>query len=522
MVRPLLRRRLSLVVALATTQLMALSAGAQTDRAWQGIPGGAWDGIGNWTPAGPSPGFPNAPGDGALNIQLITTATSQATVGGVTVGTIGHDAVNSATSWTITATTAITLNNLGLGAIIRNTNVSSAAGNFLSITGAGGLVLADNLTVTNTGGGTGISNGSIKISAPISGTGNLTLSNVSNNFTTGAGAIILQGANTFVGTTTIAKGETTFNNSGTFSGGQINLGQAASGSASLVSTAAVTVANNITVAAATGGTSLLASNSTAGTYSGIITLNGDVTLANLNSSTRTTSFSNTISGSGGVRVIGPGISLLSKANTFSGATTVDSGTLNAGATGALGGTSGITVNGGGTLLLTSASTDRINNAATMTLSGGTFSLNGQQEGTAGSSGLGALTLTSTSTIDFAIGLTSSLVQFGGVGAHVPNTVLQLTNWDGIIGGGGSERLLFAGVTSDFTTLYTQADVTFNGFAGYQAIQFVDFFEVTPVPEPSTWVAGTLALLAVGYTQLRKHSRAGSRRFKKVGAFASVA
>jgi len=27
--------------------------------------------------------------------------------------------------------------------------------------------------------------------------------------------------------------------------------------------------------------------------------------------------------------------------------------------------------------------------------------------------------------------------------------------------------------------------------------------MTPVPEPSTWVAGALALLAVGYTQRRR-------------------
>ena len=30
--------------------------------------------------------------------------------------------------------------------------------------------------------------------------------------------------------------------------------------------------------------------------------------------------------------------------------------------------------------------------------------------------------------------------------------------------------------------------------------------LTPVPEPSTWVAGALALLAVGYTQRRRFSR----------------
>jgi hypothetical protein len=64
-------------------------------------------------------------------------------------------------------------------------------------------------------------------------------------------------------------------------------------------------------------------------------------------------------------------------------------------------------------------------------------------------------------------------------------------------------LLFAGTTTDFTSKYTQSEVSFNGVLGYDAIQFSGFFQVTPIPEPATWIGGALALAAVSYTQRRR-------------------
>jgi hypothetical protein len=72
-------------------------------------------------------------------------------------------------------------------------------------------------------------------------------------------------------------------------------------------------------------------------------------------------------------------------------------------------------------------------------------------------------------------------------------ILQITNWNGTaITGGGTERLLFAGTTTDFTSLFAQSDVTFNGLAGYDAVQFGGYYEITAVPEPATWVGGAPA------------------------------
>ncbi|MGI9087273.1 MAG: hypothetical protein ACR2HH_05965 [Chthoniobacterales bacterium] len=501
--------------------LSPLRVDGQTNRFWQGASGDPWNVSTNWTLG--APGFPNAPGDGALNIQTVSASTTQATVGGVTVGTIGHDAVNVNTSWTIGTTTPITLNNLGAGAIIRNTNSSTGASNFLSITGTGGLILADNLTISNTGGSTA-SAGSIRIQTPISGTGNITVSNVSNSVTNGSGAVAFpgavafQGANTFVGTTTIAKGETTFNNSKTFSAGQINLGQSGLGDASLVSTANdVNPSNSVVVAAGTGGTSLLGSSGNA-TYSGLITLNGNVTLTNLNSGGGgTTSYSNTISGNGGVRVMGPGTALLSHANTFVGSTTIDSGTLNAGATSALGGTSSVTVNSTGTLLLSGSFTNRINDAATLTLNGGTFKTGGLSEGSAatgvgGAGGaVGALTLTmnANSVVDFTNGSGSKLV-FQNF-SLASGTAITIAHWTGTANINGSDQLLFAsnpGYTlADLANVQFTTDAGTNFARGAQLINFNGYSELVPVPEPSTWAAGILTVLALGYTQRRRLSRA---------------
>lgn len=221
------------------------------------------------------------------------------------------------------------------------------------------------------------------------------------------------------------------------------------------------------------------------------------------------------SGSGGLTKSGSGTLTLSGANTYTGATTINAGTLRLDSAGStsprLVGTSGITVNSGGTLLMANSSgttsNDRIGNAATMTLAGGTFNTGGLSErgGTvlAPTAGIGALTLTATSTIDFGAG-TTSMIEFAGVGTHTLGTVLQIINWDGIAGtGGGTEALLFAGTTTAFTSIYNQADVSFNGIAGYDAVQFTGFYEITKVPEPGTWIGGSLALAALAFSQRRR-------------------
>jgi MYXO-CTERM domain-containing protein len=76
-------------------------------------------------------------------------------------------------------------------------------------------------------------------------------------------------------------------------------------------------------------------------------------------------------------------------------------------------------------------------------------------------------------------------------------------------GGGTEQLLFG--TDTTTASLTQAQlnqISFYSdsgttFLGTGAWATVNDGEVVPVPEPSTWVIGALALAAIGFTQRRR-------------------
>jgi autotransporter-associated beta strand protein len=218
--------------------------------------------------------------------------------------------------------------------------------------GSGTLTLADDLVVSNSGGST--VSASVSISSDIGGSGNLTLYNVANSTT--VAPITLTGNSTFTGNISIQKGAVTFSYSSGSSLGNvadaITLGSAGNGSATLISTAsATTLRNNVTVASGSGGTLLLGSSSGAASdtiFGGTLTLNDNLTITSSKASGAFVRFTNVVSGVGGLTKIGTGAVRLNGANTYTGATVINEGTLIVNGTHSAG-AGAYTVNSGGTL-----------------------------------------------------------------------------------------------------------------------------------------------------------------------------
>jgi len=201
---------------------------------------------------------------------------------------------------------------------------------------------------------------------------------------------------------------------------------------------------------------------------------------------------------------GPGTTTLATANPFTGSTTVSGGTLEV-AAGSLANTASIAVNSGGTLLLNGTNQDRINNAASTALNGGTFAL-------AGSASLdeqaGTLTLSATSTLDFGTFASGHTLRFAdSSGASwAEEQTLNIWNWTV-----GSDHLFFGTDSGSLAApqlvqirFYSGAGSGFVGTGGFGSLG-----EITPIPEPST-VLGALALCGLaGWRELRRRSHRSS-------------
>lgn len=349
--------------------------------------------------------------------------------------------------------------------------------------------------------------------AVISGTGAL--------IQAGSGNLILSGANSYTGATTINAGVLRASNN-------TSLGTTAGG-ATVASGAALELSGGIAIGAealglsGTGIASGGALRNTAGdnTYQGAITLNAATRInsdsGNLNLSggiggagqnltvggSGNTTISSAIATSTGTLIKdGTGTLTLSAASTYTGTTTINNGTVRATAANALGGTGDIVVNNGGSLLVTTE--NALNDAAGITLAGGTLSLNGSF-----SESIGALTLSANSVIDLA-GFNGTLT-FSGLGAWANDASLAITNWNGInkygtpVGSGVADRRVVftssTGLDSNLGRISFFSGSFGVGFAG-TAFEMAGG-EIGPVPEPETIVTALILLLGGGLFWARR-------------------
>src|SRR5205085_10451579 len=123
--------------------------------------------------------------------------------------------------------------------------------------------------------------------------------------------------------------------------------------------------------------------------------------------------------------------------------------------------------------------NQINNAAIITLAGGSFLSNGFSEGSASAAGMGTLALTGNSIIDFGSGAVGTL-SFADLNA-VTSTI-TIDNWTGTvnsIGNATTDRLIFG---SDPTT--SLSSFSFTGYIGATVFDLGNgLFEVTPTALP---------------------------------------
>ena len=121
-------------------------------------------------------------------------------------------------------------------------------------------------------------------------------------------------------------------------------------------------------------------------------------------------------------------------------------------------------------------------------------------------GMGALTLQPNATIDFASANGGSELAVPS-SDFIPRTVADIIEWTGTAGADGSDRLLFA-----TNPTLTTADPQFVQFANYAATNFAigemipddnGYYPFAAAPEPATWAAAAMTLLAVAVSQRRR-------------------
>ncbi len=304
---------------------------------------------------------------------------------------------------------------------------------------------------------------------------------------TGSGTQVLSGNNTYGGNTTISAGVLTFANTNAKS---VN--------------SQVTVQSNAVIGLGVGGvggydeatiTSIISNTATGYTMNVGSIVGIDTTAGSF-------SYGTGIANSRELWKLGANTLTLTAGSGRTGATAVTGGTLRLDATSgeAAGGTTAITVRSAATLLI--AKSDQVNDAAAITLSGGTIA-----KGSGVSETMGNLSLTAASALDYGTGDAGTL-QFG---SYTPSALTKLT----LNNFGLNNALKFSSDLSSFI-VGSYSGTSFSN--DYFAINGMDFgftsnwdsgsstFTITSVPEPSTVLAALGLTGLLGWPVLRRRLR----------------
>lgn len=198
----------------------------------------------------------------------------------------------------------------------------------------GALQVGNGSTTGTLGSGDIVNNASLILNRSDSFTFNNTMSGVGSLTKSGAGTVTIHNnSNSYSGGTTVASGGLRIGASNSLgdASSAVTLGSAGGGDASLVSyLAGWTYAQNIIVAAGSGGTLTLGHSSSANfssRFTGGIALNDSLVVDSVAPDGFAMRLEGVISGTGGLTKTGVGVTRLENANTYSGGTTLSAGTL---------------------------------------------------------------------------------------------------------------------------------------------------------------------------------------------------
>jgi len=416
-------------------------------------------------------------------------------MGGSTVALSG---LNTFTGVVRVSEGTLTLNTFSNGGVASSLGQSSSASSNLILDG-GTLALnanfgADRGATFAAGKTSGISvggsaNNNFRFSGIMTGSGTinktgigiLAFSNTANDYTgvinVNQGTLSVRrgtgtGGNSTLGTSTGASDGTVVNATGTL---QFDPGNSTEGAGGNIS-----MAEHITL---NGGT--LRGHTLTSTVTGAVVLTANSSLTAAGSASLIISSATAITESGGSFGVTKGdagtVVLQSSTNSYTGATTVNAGTLSV--TGNINSSTALNISGG---TFSAGASGIINDTAAVGLSGGVLQMNGFSEA------MGVLAVTGST--ELALGGGNSVITFSDAAADWTGAALSVTGWTGLATGGGSERLLF---TSTGTLASHLGTITFLDPLGFAAGTYSAKLignELVPdalIPEPTTWVLAML-------------------------------